>query len=107
MTREFAVQHILALGFGTLTNPKRFSCYYQGWGSIANGMAVTLSVVETKTDPADEEHQAVFVKFKAWRESGEDLMDYCTEESRWVRVDQLQQYLEGKGIRFRKEEKYA
>lgn len=103
MTKEFAIQHILALGFVTLGNPKWYECFYQGWGSIANGMAVTLGEVSTKTDPGDEAHQAVYVKFKAWRESGEDLLDYHTEESRWVRVDELQQYLEGKGIRFRKE----
>jgi len=107
MTKEFAVQFILALGFIVLGNPKRYEHYYHGWGSIANGVAVTLGDVETKQDPAGDEHQAVYVKVKKWRESGEDLLDYHTEESRWVRVDELQEYLEGKGIRFNKEEDNA
>lgn len=100
MANTMSNQLILALGFVVLGNPKRYEHYYQGWGSIANGKAVTLGAVETKRDPAGDEHQAVYVKVKQWRESGEDLLDYHTEESRWVRVDQLQEYLEGKGIRF-------
>lgn len=107
MANTMSNQLILALGFVVLGNPKHFAHFYQGWGSIANGKTATLSEVEQKLDPVGGAHDAVFVTFKAWSEAGEDLRDYRTEESRWVRVDQLQEYLEGKGIRFKKEEDYA
>lgn len=107
MTLTDAIELILGMGFVVLGNPTANKRYYLGQGSIANGRTVELSGVETKLDPAGDPHLAVFVRFAAWSEAGEDLMDYRTEESRWVRVEVLQQYLEGKGIRFRKEEAHA
>ena len=79
--------------------PTEFRAFEGLWGSVANYAKVCIGAIRTVRDPLDNEHLGVHVHYEARRESGEDLCDYFKQESRYVKLEELINWLAERGIK--------
>lgn len=96
------VSKLAELGITAVETPNDFCAYQGAWGSIANYARVTIGRIRELRDPADDLRLGVFVKYEAFRESGEDFCDYTVTETRTIPLEKLLTYLEEHGIKSRK-----
>lgn len=92
------VAELTEMGITAVEKPSAFRAYEGAWGSISNYVKVILGEIRELQDPLGNVHLGVYVRYEAFRESGEDLCDFSIRETRNILLDRLVDYLAEKGI---------